>query len=74
MSLGDELVIFASTAYVIIAEENKRKHRRLQWWWITYLFKSRQKYSGIGLDLSQEMEYGLFENFCQMSQATLNIY
>ncbi len=72
MSLEDELVTIASAAYVIIAEEeNQWKRRRPRRWWMMFLFKSWRKYSGTCLmhDLKQEIEYGLFENFCRMKSS-----
>lgn len=77
MASEDDLII-ASASYIIISEANieTRKRRRSQRrWWITSLFKSRNLYGGTNLkaDLTAEMGYGLFENFCRMKSTDFEV-
>lgn len=70
MAPEDDLII-ASASYIIISEasnETRRRRRSQRRWWMTSLFKSRNRYRGTDMidDLTAEIGYGLFENFCRM--------
>lgn len=70
MASEDDLII-ASASYIIISEasnETRRRRRSQRRWWMTSLFKSRNRYRGTDMidDLTAEIGYGLFENFCRM--------
>lgn len=70
MASEDDLII-ASASYIIISEasnKTRRRRRSQRRWWMTSLFKSRNRYRGRDLidDLTAEIGYGLFENFCRM--------
>lgn len=70
MASEDDLII-ASASYIIISEtsnETRKRRRSQRRWWMTSLFKSRNRYRGTDMidDLTAEIGYGLFENFCRM--------
>lgn len=69
MASDDDLII-ASASYIIISEasDETQRRRRTGRWWMTSLLKSRSRYRGTDLmhDLTAEIGYGLFENFCRM--------
>lgn len=69
MASQDDLII-ACASFIIINDNNetRRRKRAKRRWWMTALFKSRNRYSGTDLihDLTSDIGYGLFENFCRM--------
>lgn len=75
-SASDDDLLTAASAFIIMlhASKNDRKEKKRRWW-MTSLFQSRNRYRGSDLncDLVKEPEYGLFENFCQVTTSDFEL-